>query len=178
MRVLFETAMDFRGLTEDNVLQAVQSHGAAPGGVACMRMEEAAARESIETGLYITFVPQSIDMITESSVRMNYETTMTQCCRVGSNSMCLCGHKLSEHKPVKKKSKSFIQPPKCDKGKCPCFGFNYMPNRPEECGQWWLPRRRDFDISAWRKVEIVISICNLTYFHHRDSRQIHQNMHA
>jgi hypothetical protein len=149
--------MDFRGVTEHNILEAVQTHGAAPGGVACMRAEGEAARESLETGLYITYIPQSIDMIAESSVRMNYEATKTQCCRVGSNSVCLCGHKLSDHKPVNKKSKSFIRPPKCDNGKCRCFGFNYMPSRPEECGQWWLPRRRDFDINAWKKVRTLLT---------------------
>ena len=43
--------MDFRGVTEDNVLEAVQKHGATPGGAACMQQEEAAAVESIENGL-------------------------------------------------------------------------------------------------------------------------------
>ena len=146
--------MDFRGVTEDNVLEAVQKHGATPGGAACIQQEEAAAVESIENGLYITYIPQSLDMIPEAAVRANYEATQAQCCRVGSNSLCLCGHKLSDHKPVNKRTKSFIRPPKCEKGKCRCFGFNYMPSRPEECGQWWLPRRRDFDLTAWRKVPL------------------------
>ena len=42
------------------------------------------------------------------------------------------------------------RPPRCRScAKCP--GFRYAPSRPEECGQWHLPRRKDFDLVAWRK---------------------------
>ena len=68
------------------------------------------------------------------------------------NSSCLCGHKLSDHKAVNPRSKGFIIPPKCSKKGCSCFHFNYAPERPEETGQWWLPRRKDFDVKSWQKV--------------------------
>ncbi len=145
--------MDFRGVTVENISEAVNIHGAAPGGVACLRGEEEAAQESLENGLYITWGPKEdcFRLIREDSVREKYEGGREQCCRVGSLSVCLCGHKLIDHKEVHKKS-SFIRPPKCNKSGCRCFGFNYMPSRPEECGQWWLPRRKDFDLKAWRRV--------------------------
>ncbi|CAE8630359.1 unnamed protein product, partial [Polarella glacialis] len=38
--------------------------------------------------------------------------------------------------------------PKC--GSCGCPGFRYIPRRPEEVGEWWLPRRRGFDVRLWR----------------------------
>jgi hypothetical protein len=141
--------MDMRGFDANSISDAVEVYGAAPGGVACLRGEDVAAQESIENGLYITWIPQSLDLIREEANRSRYEGN-DQCCRVGPSSMCLCGHKLADHKEINKKS-SFIRPPKCGKSGCRCFGYSYMPSRPEECGQWWLPRRRDFDLKAWRK---------------------------
>ena len=75
----------------------------------------------------------------------------SQCCRVGSKSLCLCGHHLSIHLAVNvPKSASYIKPPSCQK--CRCGGFAYCPARPEECGQWWLPRRKEFTIPEWQEV--------------------------
>jgi hypothetical protein len=141
--------MDLRGFDAERISEAVEVYGAAPGGVACLRGEDIAARESLESGLYITWIPKSTDMIREEANRLKYEGN-EQCCRVGTNSLCLCGHKLIDHKEINTKS-SFIRPPKCKSG-CRCYGYSYMPSRPEECGQWWLPRRRDFDLKAWKKV--------------------------
>ncbi|KAJ1433676.1 hypothetical protein B484DRAFT_298291, partial [Ochromonadaceae sp. CCMP2298] len=73
-----------------------------------------------------------------------------QCCRVGSASSCMCGHALSEHQPVANtRSSGYIKPPRCTRCRT-CVGFNYAPSFPEECGQWWLARRGNFDISSWR----------------------------
>lgn len=33
---------------------------------------------------------------------------------------------------------------------CACRRFAFVPRRPEEVGEWWLPRRRGFDVHAWR----------------------------
>ncbi|CAM9798614.1 unnamed protein product [Ectocarpus sp. 12 AP-2014] len=33
---------------------------------------------------------------------------------------------------------------------CECQGFDSVPSRPEEIGEWWLPRRPGFDASSWR----------------------------
>lgn len=142
--------MDLRGFDGEKIAEAVEIYGAAPGGVACLRGEDIAAQESLQSGLYITWIPKSVELIREEANRQKYELGNEQCCRIGSNSLCLCGHLLREHQDIKKKS-SFIRPPKCSKSGCRCFGYSYMPSRPEECGQWWLPRRRDFDLKAWRK---------------------------
>lgn len=33
---------------------------------------------------------------------------------------------------------------------CKCTGFRFIPRRPEELGEWWLPRRKGFDVNVWR----------------------------
>ena len=33
---------------------------------------------------------------------------------------------------------------------CVCKEYKFIPTRPEECGMWWLPRRKDFDLKKWR----------------------------
>ncbi|CAM9683132.1 unnamed protein product, partial [Laminaria digitata] len=33
---------------------------------------------------------------------------------------------------------------------CECRGFEFVPSRPEEIGEWWLPRRPGFTASTWR----------------------------
>mmetsp|Transcript_14008 Transcript_14008/g.21795 ORF Transcript_14008/g.21795 Transcript_14008/m.21795 type:complete len:201 (-) Transcript_14008:103-705(-) len=33
---------------------------------------------------------------------------------------------------------------------CPCARFQYVPFRPEEVGEWWLPRRKGFQVKQWR----------------------------
>ena len=144
--------MDLRGITTENISEAVDVYGPSPGGIALLRGENIASQEAIESGLYVIWFPQSLDLIPEQANKERYQTNNEQCCRVGRASLCLCGHSLNEHKEVKSKSKGFIQPPKCKKNNCRCFGYSYMPSRPEGCGQWWLPRRRDFDLNAWRKV--------------------------
>lgn len=59
--------------------------------------------------------------------------------------MCFCGHIGKHHdKKVTKKKQST----KCNK--CPCKEFKFIPRRPEELGQWWLPRRKGFNIREWK----------------------------
>lgn len=144
---------DFRDVNAGAILDAIQQYGPS-GGVACLQRENLAATESIDTGLYITWIPQNIGDIINPEVRERYEIHHAQCCRVANTSPCLCGHPLADHKPVNPKSRSFIIPPKCVKKGCSCFRYNYAPGRPEETGQWWLPRRKDFDLKAWRKVSL------------------------
>lgn len=33
---------------------------------------------------------------------------------------------------------------------CPCKDFKFIPTRPEECGMYWLPRRKEFKVSEWK----------------------------
>ena len=35
-------------------------------------------------------------------------------------------------------------------GGCKCRGFAWVPSRPEDIGEFWFKRRRDFDVSTWR----------------------------
>lgn len=115
----------------NDVEAAVAAYGAAPGGQAMMKSEAKAAAEAAASGIYVTF----------------QSPNESECCRVQSNSSCLCGHALKSHE-APKGGGSRMKPPACTK--CACSKFRYAPTRPEECGQWWLPRRRDFNIKAWR----------------------------
>ncbi|VEL19515.1 unnamed protein product [Protopolystoma xenopodis] len=36
------------------------------------------------------------------------------------------------------------------KSGCLCKAFKFIPSRPEEFGEFWLPKRRDFDAAAYR----------------------------
>jgi len=93
-----------------------------------MAAERRAAQEAAATGLYVTW--RSPDD--------------AECCRVSSLSQCLCGHALKAHAAVKSS-----RPPSCTT--CSCARFRYCPARPEEVGQWHLPRRKDFDVTVWRR---------------------------
>ena len=33
---------------------------------------------------------------------------------------------------------------------CPCQAFSFIPGRPEDIGEFWFQRRRDFDPTTWR----------------------------
>ena len=120
-----------------DVESAVAQYGAAPGGRKLMRLEAEAAQAAIESGVYVTWRGGSADDAPE-------------CARVGPAALCLCGHALRSHAAVASSARGArVRAPACSK--CACSGFHYFPSRPEECGQWWLPRRKDFDLVAWRK---------------------------
>lgn len=115
-----------------------------------LQAEYEAALQSIESGLYVSFLPNPSATIPASAAN-EIKAGTAQCCRVGQSSPCRCGHALSEHKSVKlPKRPAFIIPPSCER--CKCRSYCYSPLFPEECGQWWLRRRRDFNILDWRKV--------------------------
>eukprot|EP00976_Prorocentrum_cordatum_P075736 1182015-Prorocentrum_minimum.AAC.1 len=92
-----------------------------------MENEQEAALLAIQTGLYVTWRSRK---------------TNEDCCRVGASHKCFCGHLFSAHHS---KGKSL---PKCNK--CTCRMFDYVPSRPEEVGDWWLPRRKGFNVHSWR----------------------------
>jgi hypothetical protein len=52
----------------------------------------------------------------------------------------------------KGRNPGYLKPPACCQRGCNCKEFRYVPCYPEECGQWWLRRRKDFNIVDWRKV--------------------------
>ncbi|XP_077988532.1 protein FAM221B-like [Glandiceps talaboti] len=68
------------------------------------------------------------------------------CIRVGRHSRCFCGHLLSEHAPYNGRS---VRVP-CKEGGCKCKAYSFIPGRPEDIGEFWFQRRRDFDPTTWR----------------------------
>lgn len=68
------------------------------------------------------------------------------CQRLNDFSKCFCGHLLNGHANYTGKS---VQVP-CRQGGCKCKGFAWIPSRPEDVGEFWHQRRRDFDPSTWR----------------------------
>jgi hypothetical protein len=125
--------------SKEELEQAAHDYGIAPGGRAMVLAELEAAEASIANGVYIVWRTSKTG---EGSAGVRKEG---QCCRVGPASRCFCGHKLSEHKQVKSGNP---QAPAC--AMCKCRRFSYVPMRPEECGMWHLPRRKGFNVHAWR----------------------------
>nr|XP_002126208.1 protein FAM221B [Ciona intestinalis] len=68
------------------------------------------------------------------------------CIRVGEESLCFCGHKLHEHRHYNGPKS---QAP-CSINECQCRAFAFIPSRPEDVGEFWLQRRRNFDPSTWK----------------------------
>ena len=94
--------------------------------------EREAAIQAIETGIYIGWrCPGN-----------NFD-----CIRVSNESRCFCGHSLNEHESFQKKRSHNL---KCLSTGCSCKKFAFIPSRPEDIGEWWLQKRRGFDVSTWR----------------------------
>ncbi|XP_069778877.1 protein FAM221B-like isoform X2 [Narcine bancroftii] len=68
------------------------------------------------------------------------------CIRVGIKSKCFCGHLLAEHE---KFTGTSARVP-CTAIGCQCRAFAFIPSRPEDVGEFWLRKRRNFDPSTWR----------------------------
>eukprot|EP00741_Cyanophora_paradoxa_P005086 tig00000857_g4928.t1 len=111
--------------TEAAILAGLQQYGPTPAGKKLLDAERAAAIWAIESGLYAVY--RSVP-------------TGRECTRIGPATKCFCGHTCSEHD---------LRNPMVRCVKCPCKAFAYVPIRPEEIGEWWLPRRKDFDIRTW-----------------------------
>jgi hypothetical protein len=120
-------------------------------GPSILELEISAAQEAIESGLYICWLPHPSTRI-PASASSDLAAGKSQCCRVWSQAICMCGHTLDSHQPIKKPLRAgYIKPPKCTKcSRCPMY--SYAPHLPEECGQWWLKRRPDFNLVDWQKV--------------------------
>lgn len=88
-----------------------------------------AANTAIETGLYIGYrCPEQ----------------QWDCIRVTESHKCFCGHLLSEHEKFDGRKHML----KC--GGCKCKRFSFVPSRPEDVGEFWYARRKDFDVSTYR----------------------------
>jgi len=148
------------------IANATQNSSLNPSNNALLGAEVKAAQEAIESGLYVTWVPNSFQSIPASATD-DIRNHTGQCCRIGAQSICQCGHFLSSHKTVViPKRGGYIKPPTCTK--CTkCRGYNYLPAFPEECAQIWLRKRKDFKLEDWRKVAFLscFSIsCNAVEF--------------
>lgn len=88
------------------------------------------AMEAERSGIYVTW---------------RSDTAKEDCFRVGSQSRCFCGHSFSDHE-LKLGKKKLVNNCK----NCECKAFQFIPRRPEEVGQWWLPRRKGFNVNTWR----------------------------
>lgn len=97
-----------------------------------MDNERTHAYEAIESGIYVTW--NCIDQSPE-----------IECFRIGSKSKCICGHDFPSHEKVVT-SKKFST--KCED--CSCKSFRFIPQLPEEVGEYWLPRRKDFNYLEWK----------------------------
>mmetsp|Transcript_28637 Transcript_28637/g.50921 ORF Transcript_28637/g.50921 Transcript_28637/m.50921 type:complete len:221 (-) Transcript_28637:56-718(-) len=109
-----------------SIERAVEQFGVAPGARAMLDQEMEAALAAIEMGVYIVWrVPAA----------------KQDCTRIGPNARCFCGHVCKDH-TLARRSFSCSQ--------CPCRNYHFVPQRPEEVGEWWLPRRKEFDVRTWR----------------------------
>ena len=103
------------------VQRALRLHGVAPGAAALMTLERAAADCAMRTGVYVTYRGKGDRL----------------CARVGPGCKCFCGCSYERHA-------------KGGCNKCACKAFRYIPQRPEEVGDWHLPRRPSFNVHKWR----------------------------
>ncbi|XP_041464442.1 protein FAM221B-like [Lytechinus variegatus] len=93
--------------------------------------ETVAATEAIKSGVYIGWRCPEFTW---------------DCIRVGRLSRCFCGHLLQEHASYNGHS---VRVP-CKQGGCHCKAFAFIPGRPEDIGEFWFQRRRNFDPTTWR----------------------------
>jgi hypothetical protein len=115
--------------SEAGLVDALSMYGPAPGSKELLERERAAAEHTLRlTRVYVTWRGKD----------------GSECTRIGPTSLCFCGHNYDGHEVNLKKN---VFP--CRQSGCCCRRFEYMPSRPEECGEWWLPRRRDFDVRSY-----------------------------
>jgi hypothetical protein len=115
------------------LLDALEKYGPAPGAQAMLNGERAAAQNALAVGVYVSWRSRKGQ----------------DCTRVGPDSLCFCGHLYSSHGGPSnagwKRNRMT-----CDEHSCTCVNFSFIPRRPEECGEWWLVRRKDFDIRSYQ----------------------------
>ncbi|CAL8091842.1 unnamed protein product [Calicophoron daubneyi] len=96
--------------------------------------EVQAVREAMATGVYISWRP------------IEKPWDQQDCQRVCSTARCFCGHLLNQHEQFTGKQSGL----KCTQIPCGCQAFKFIPSRPEEVGEFWLPKRRDFNPATYR----------------------------
>ena len=115
------------------LVNTVKNNRMTKGTQGMMDNERLHSQEAIESGIYVTWSTQSQGGKT------------VDCFRIGSNSMCICGHGFPFHDKILTKKK-FSN--KCNK--CKCKGFKYIPIYPEEIGEYWIPFQKNFSYNTYK----------------------------
>lgn len=76
--------------------------------------------------------------------------TGQECARVGPGAVCFCGHGFDAHASPGGGRCGETSAGGRSSAPCACRRFEHVPRRPEEVGEWWLPRRAGFDVRKWR----------------------------
>ena len=123
-----------------SVAKAMHREAFAPRVKKLFQRETNAALDAVESGIYIGW----------GCPKFTWD-----CIRLDSTSRCFCDHTLEEHEPFEKTmtAASKKQPKrllKCLVTNCSCRSFNFVPQRPEDIGEWWLRKRPGFDGAGWR----------------------------
>ena len=121
--------------TQQELLHQFQHNNGsiAQGPQKIMELEEEAASMAVSTGVYVTY-----------QTNCHNNKRKDDCARIGPRSKCFCGCPYSKHMASRNPRKP------CQSKRCKCKGFNFIPTRPEEVGDWWLTRRKGFNVNTWR----------------------------
>ena len=115
------------------LVNTVKYNRMTKGTQGMMDNERLHAQEAIESGIYVNW----------STISQGGKTV--DCFRIGSNSMCICGHGFPCHDKILTKKK-FSN--KCNK--CKCKAFKYIPVYPEEIGEYWIPFQKNFSYQTYK----------------------------
>lgn len=120
-------------IQKDIIMNSVKSNKLSVGTRIMMDNELKHAKEALECGIYVTWTSK------------NSKGEVVDCFRIGSKSMCICGHPFSNHEKVLKKNKLAS---KCLT--CKCQAYNFIPQLPEEIGEYWIPYQKNFNYMTWK----------------------------
>ncbi|KAI3383238.1 hypothetical protein SNEBB_009196 [Seison nebaliae] len=93
--------------------------------------EVEAVKEAMRTGIYVGY---------------RCPEFKHDCIRVAPTSKCFCGHYLHQHEKFIKKKNTF----KCLENGCKCPAYQFIPQSPEEVGEYWLRKRHGFKPDEYR----------------------------
>ena len=115
------------------LVNTVKNNRMTKGTQGMMDNERLHAQEAIESGIYVNW----------STISQGGKSV--DCFRIGSNSMCICGHGFPCHDKILNKKKFSS---KCNK--CKCKAFKYIPVYPEEIGEYWIPFQKNFSYQTYK----------------------------
>lgn len=166
------TCLPRDGTSEAQTLAAVRQFGPSKASKKMLNKENEAAMLALEKGVYVVWrcIPDRVGggymQTTNHHFREGTSTTHGAhamlsganddfCTRVGYRSVCFCGHNLACHTMPAvggkggKGGKGGADSTPCGEAGCGCRRYQYIPNCPEEIGEGWLSRRKDWDAKQW-----------------------------